>query len=276
MLVDLILDGRHALVVGDGIEPEFKTVKLLDSRAIVTVIGENFTPGLQRMAFRKHGRVRLVSARPTVKTVLEKVEEIEPVVVFISTGDPELDEELSGAIRKRTERMREGARGGEAPHRPGRDGAPASASPLICAVDEPWLNDFNMPAIAKRGDIRVGVSTGGKSPAMAGTLRRRIEEIITEEDVLQVRLQGYIRRASRKWLRDAASRKELVYKIIHDEKIGRLLRKEKYEAAKERAERLLSEQAANQGPRPPPPPSSSPPGQTKKEKEKRTRSPANG
>jgi siroheme synthase (precorrin-2 oxidase/ferrochelatase) len=252
MLVDLILDGRHALVVGDGTEPEFKTVKLLDSRAVVTVIGENFTQGLQRMAFRKQGRVRLISARPTVETVLEKVEEIEPVVVFISTGDPELDEELSGAIRKRTERMRNGAREGGAPH-PGRDGAPASASPLICAVDEPWLNDFNMPAIAKRGDIRVGVSTGGKSPAMAGTLRRRIEGIIKEEDVLQVRLQGYIRRASRKRLGDAASRKEFAYKIIHDEKIGTLLRKDKYEAAKERAEKLLSEQAASQGPRPQPP-----------------------
>jgi siroheme synthase (precorrin-2 oxidase/ferrochelatase) len=272
MLVDLILDGRPALVVGDGIEPEFKATKLVDSRAIVTVIGENFTPGLQKMAFRKHGRVSLISAQPTVETVLKKVEELEPVVVFISTGDPELDEELSGAIRKRTERMRNGAREEVATH-PGRGGPPsASASPLICAVDEPWLNDFNMPAIAKRGDIRVGVSTGGKSPAMAGTLRRRIEEIITEEDVLQVRLQGYIRRASRKRLADAASRKEFAYKIIHDEKIGRLLRKDKYDAARERAEKLLSEHAASQGHRPPAPPGP----KTTKSKKKKTGSPAHG
>jgi siroheme synthase (precorrin-2 oxidase/ferrochelatase) len=246
LLVDLILDGRQTLVVGQGMEPEFKAVKLLDAKAVVTVLGESFTPGLQRIALRKPGRVSLVSARPTVEAVLKKVDEIRPVVVFISTGDIELDERLSDGIRRRRReegetRTRRDKKKNQEKLRARSDGA-TSAPPIICVVDEPWLNDFNMPALARRGDIRVGVSTGGKSPAMAAVLRRKIEGIITQEDVLQVKLQGYIRQASKRRLRDAASRKEFAYKVIDDKKIGALLRKDDYAAAREHAEKMLREE----------------------------------
>ena len=116
-------------------------------------------------------------------------------------------------------------------------------------VDEPGLNDFNMPAIARKGDIRVGVSTGGKSPAMAAILRDKIEEVITPADVLQVRLQGYIRKEARKRLKDAASRKEFAYRVIMDRSIGALLRKKDYQEARKLAEEMLErESSARKGP----------------------------
>jgi siroheme synthase-like protein len=149
------------------------------------------------------------------------VKEKDPKVVFISTGNPGLDEELSEAVRAH-----------------GR-GA------LICVVDEPRLNDFNMPAIAMIGDIRVGVSTGGRSPAMAAILRGKIEKVVTRQDVLQVRLQGHIRKESRKRLKDAASRKEFAYKVIRDRRIGALLRRNDYAGARRRAEKMLEEEEAS-------------------------------
>jgi len=224
MLIDLVLAGKQALIVGGGKEPEFKALKLLDAKAKVTVIGESFTPGLGRMASGRKGQVSLIYAKPARDVVLRAIEESRPSVVFISTGRPELDEELSEAAR-----------------------AAHGSAALICVVDEPRLNDFNMPAIARLGDIRVGVSTGGRSPAMAGILRRRIEKAITPEDVLQVRLQGYIRKASRRRLKDPASRKEFAYKVIRDRKIGALLRKKDYAGAKMLAERMLLEDAPVSG-----------------------------
>jgi precorrin-2 dehydrogenase/sirohydrochlorin ferrochelatase len=218
MLIDLVLAGEHALIVGGGKEPEFKALKLLDSEAKVTVVGRSFTDGLLRLASRRKGDVSLIPAEPTKDVVLRTVREIKPRVVFISTGRPELDEELSVAIRR-------------------RDGRAA----LVCVVDEPRLNDFNMPAIAKKGDIRVGVSTGGRSPAMAGALRRKIEKIITRQDVLQVRLQGHIRKASRARLRDAESRKEFAYNVMRDKTVGSLLKKGRYAEARRVAERMLRE-----------------------------------
>jgi len=220
MLIDLVLTGKQTLIIGEGKELEYKALKLLDAEAKVTVIGESFSDGLRRMARGKR-QVSLTYAKPTREAVLKAMQETDPKVVFISTGQPELDEELSEAVRE--------ARGSAA---------------LVCVVDEPRLNDFNMPAIARIGDIRVGVSTGGKSPAMAGVLRGKIEKVITRQDVLQVRLQGYIRKESRRRLKDASSRKEFAYKVIRDRRIGALLRKNDYAGARKRAEKMLQEASA--------------------------------
>jgi siroheme synthase-like protein len=216
LLIDLVLDGEHALIVGEGQEPEFKAEKLLDGKARVTVVGRTFTVGLRRLASRRKENLSLTSAEPTTELVLRTVREIKPRVVFISTGRPELDEELSGAVR-----------------------SSYGKAALICVVDEPRLNDFNMPAIAKKGDIRVGVSTGGKSPAMAGVLRRKIEKVITRQDILQVRLQGRIRKAARTRLKDAASRREFAYKVMRNKHVGALLKKERYVEASRLAEKML-------------------------------------
>jgi len=224
MLIDIALAGKQALVVGEGKEPEYKALKLLDAEAKVTVLGESFTDGLRRVASKSDGRVRLVSARPSAESVLRAVDETDPKVVFISTGRPKLDEELSEAVRT--------------VHR---------GAPLVCVVDEPKLNDFNMPAISKIGDIRIGVSTGGRSPAMAGLLRGKLEKVITRQDVLQVRLQGQIRKEARRSLKDAASRKEFAYKVIRDRKIGALLRKGDYAGARKLAEEMLREASAEGG-----------------------------
>jgi precorrin-2 dehydrogenase / sirohydrochlorin ferrochelatase len=226
LLIDIALAGKQALVVGEGKEPEYKALRLLDAKAKVTVVGESFTDGLRRAASKGGGRVTLVSARPSTEAVLGVVSEINPKVVFISTGRPELDEELAEAVRT--------ARGG---------------APLVCVVDEPRLNDFNMPALARIGDIRVGVSTGGKSPAMAGLLRSRIEEVITRQDVLQVRLQGYIRKESRRRLKDAASRKEFAYKVIRDRRIAGMLSRQDYAGARKLAAEMLREATLKAGTR---------------------------
>jgi siroheme synthase-like protein len=225
MLIDIVLVGKQALIVGEGKEPEFKTLRLLEAEAEVTVIGESFTVGLRKTAARSRGRVSLVSARPTRELVLRAVQEKEPRVVFISTGRPELDEELAGAVR----------------------GAPGKAR-LVCVVDEPRLNDFNMPALARIGDVRIGVSTGGMSPAMAAILRDKVEKVVTQRDVLLVRLQGHIRKESRKRLKDAVSRKEFAYKVIRDRRLGALLKKGDYAGAKALAERMLEEEARREKP----------------------------
>jgi siroheme synthase-like protein len=221
MLIDIVLAGEQALIVGEGKEPEYKAFKLLDAKARVTVVGESFTDGLRRMASKSNGQVSLISAKPTREIVMRAAKEKDPKVVFISTGNPGLDEELSEAVR-----------------------ATCGRAALICVVDEPRLNDFNMPAIAMIGDIRVGVSTGGRSPAMAAVLRGKIEKVVTRQDVLQVRLQGYIRKECRRRLKDAASRKEFAYKVIRDRRIGALLRKNDYAGARKRAERMLEEASA--------------------------------
>ncbi len=53
---------------------------------------------------------------------------------------------------------------------------------ILCnVVDQPDLCDFYVPAVVKRGCLQVAISTDGYCPAYAGHLRRKIEQIITEE-----------------------------------------------------------------------------------------------
>lgn len=48
----------------------------------------------------------------------------------------------------------------------------------VNAVDDKENCDFYFPAVIVRGDVVIGLSTGGASPALAAALRRRIERTL--------------------------------------------------------------------------------------------------
>jgi precorrin-2 dehydrogenase/sirohydrochlorin ferrochelatase len=62
-----------------------------------------------------------------------------------------------------------------------------AAGTLVNVEDRPELSDFHSPATVRRGDLLVTVSTGGRSPALAGRLRRFLAEVFGSE--WQVRLE---------------------------------------------------------------------------------------
>jgi precorrin-2 dehydrogenase / sirohydrochlorin ferrochelatase len=46
---------------------------------------------------------------------------------------------------------------------------------LVNAVDDPDFCDFYMPAVVRRGDLQIAISTNGHSPALAQQLRQHLE-----------------------------------------------------------------------------------------------------
>lgn len=50
-----------------------------------------------------------------------------------------------------------------------------SAGVLVNVEDQPSLCDFHVPAVVRRGDLLVSVSTGGRAPGLAKLLRQWIE-----------------------------------------------------------------------------------------------------
>ena len=58
---------------------------------------------------------------------------------------------------------------------------------LINVADTPELCDFYMGGIVTRGDLKIAISTNGKSPTLAKRLREFFEEILPEEtdDLIQ-------------------------------------------------------------------------------------------
>lgn len=52
---------------------------------------------------------------------------------------------------------------------------------IVNVADRPELCDFIFPSLIVRGDVSLGIATGGKAPALSALLRRRIEEALPEE-----------------------------------------------------------------------------------------------
>jgi precorrin-2 dehydrogenase / sirohydrochlorin ferrochelatase len=56
-----------------------------------------------------------------------------------------------------------------------------SAGVLLNVEDDITRSSFHSPAVVRRGDLTVAISTGGKSPGLAAALRRQIEASLGAE-----------------------------------------------------------------------------------------------
>ena len=52
---------------------------------------------------------------------------------------------------------------------------------LVNVADTPKLCDFYMGGIVTKGNLKIGISTNGKSPTMAKRIRQFLEELLPEE-----------------------------------------------------------------------------------------------
>lgn len=85
---------------------------------------------------------------------------------------------------------------------------------LVNTVDVPDKCGFIFPALVKKNDISVGVSTGGKSPLYAKYLRKKLDRLITEEDVNAIEFLGEIRPRIKAEIADEEKRKAAFERVL--------------------------------------------------------------
>src|SRR5262249_20296083 len=93
---------------------------------------------------------------------------------------------------------------------------------LVNTADQPELCDFIMPAVMRRGDIAVAISTGGSSPGLAARLRDQIAQIIGPEYAQLAELLSRVRPEIMQRIPDQERRKALHYRILNSDIIERL------------------------------------------------------
>lgn len=213
MLIDLKLDGKTVIVVGGGTEAYRKTQSFIDSGAKIWVISKAFSSDIQKLGEEK----KVALLKTDVKDAKSFVGSLNPNpdILLAVTNDPKLNFELVKAAK--------------------------SVGCMVYSVDNPALSDFILPAVAKVGDVKIAVSTSGKSPAMARVLRQRIEKLVTPEDLLEIELQANVRSILKEKVSDSKARSKVLYEILNNDNIKQALREDKLQEAEKMALKLLKE-----------------------------------
>ncbi len=141
------LEARRTVVIGGGAVAARKVAGLLAAGAAVTVISPALAPELERMA--EAGEVRLLR-RPYQPGDLEGA-----FLVIAATDDPTVNHAVWAEAGRR--------------------------DCLVNVVDDPAHSNFIVPAIMRRDEITLAISTGGASPALARRLRERLAAVIGPE-----------------------------------------------------------------------------------------------
>ncbi len=104
---------------------------------------------------------------------------------------------------------------------------------LVNRADVPLKGDIIVPTSFSIGEIEISIFTNGKSPLMARQLRKKIQSIITEEDILEIELQDYARSLLKDNVENQKERRKYLYEIFENERINDLIKDRKIDEAKE-------------------------------------------
>ena len=144
---NLVIDGRRCVVVGAGRIAARKIEALLDAGARVQVIAPEI--GAEVRAWADAGRLS-VDERVFAPSDLD-----DAWLATTATGVPEVDRAVYEA--------------GDARH------------VWVNAADDPANCSFTLTSVVRQGDLVVTIGTGGRSPALATWLRRRLGEELGPE-----------------------------------------------------------------------------------------------
>jgi len=188
----LQMENKNVLIVGAGEVGSRRARRFLESGANVIVIAKEVLNDLT-----------------DIGVIFKPVGEVEKWVewsdlVVVATGD----HELNGYVAK------------------------LAGGKLLNRADYPDEGNLIVPSSFSIGDVQFCIYTKGKSPLMARELRKKIQKIIREEDVLQLELQNFARNILKENIDDQKRRRDYLYEILNDENIKEYLKQGNMEEAK--------------------------------------------
>ncbi len=182
----LELKGRRVLLVGAGPVAQRKALTLLEAGARLVVVAERVDPNFEAMCISN--KVELITARYSKEYIGQAT------LVIASTDDRKVNSQIYHDCQKQQ---------------------------ILCnSVDEPDCCDFFTPAVVQRGRLQIAIGTDGACPAYAGHLRKKIEEMISEDhgrflEELEAARAGVMERIA-----DEKQRKAVMGSLVDDASFG--------------------------------------------------------
>jgi precorrin-2 dehydrogenase/sirohydrochlorin ferrochelatase len=148
--VFLKLESLETLIVGGGNVGLEKLTALLNNSpaAGITIVAPKIKDEIKSLA-ALHKKVKLVERSFRVRDLQHKD------LVILATDDRALHERIVTITRKRRT--------------------------LVNVADTPELCDLYLGSIVTKGNIKIGISTNGKSPTIAKRIREYLEEALPED-----------------------------------------------------------------------------------------------
>ena len=109
---------------------------------------------------------------------------------------------------------------------------------LVNVVDDTPRCNFIAPAIFRKGDLNIAISTGGKAPALAVRLKERLQKEIGPQYERFLELSGQLREPLARNIPDFETRKKLWYELV-DSDILELLSQDNEPAALDLISRVV-------------------------------------
>ncbi len=173
---------RRCIVVGGGRVAERKAKGLLEHGGLVRVISPDITPDLNRL--KEEGRLKWLNRD------YQDGDLAEAFLVIAATDDTSVQARVFAEAEMR--RI------------------------MVNVADVPKWCNFILPATARRGDLAISVSTGGKSPALAKRLRQELEDQFGEEYSLLTEILGNLRPVVLALKKSHTENQELFSQLLHD------------------------------------------------------------
>jgi len=201
--VNLLVRGRRVVVVGAGRIAARKIEPLLDAGAVVEVVAP--AAGDEVRAWADAGRL-VLHQRPFAAADVEGA-----WLALTATDDPAVNAAVNAAAE--------------------------AARVWVNSADDPANCSFTLMSVIRRGDLVVSVGTGGRSPALATHLRRRLGEEIGPEYETLVDLLSEAREALRSTGR---SSEDANWQSVFDGGIVEMVRTGRVDEARELLRTCLS------------------------------------
>ena len=178
--VYLDIEEREVLIIGGGNVCARKAETMMKYGAHVTIVSPEFTDEIEQWAAQG---VLALRRKPYEEPDLNGAS-----IVIASTDDPCINARIARDCRRR-----------KIP---------------VNVVDVTHLCEFIVPAIVESGSIQIAVSTGGKSPALARTLKEDLQKFVGPEYDEVNQVLGSLRSAAKKTLPTDIDRKRFFDSII--------------------------------------------------------------
>ncbi len=198
--ISLDIQKKPCLVVGGGKVAERKIFSLLEYEAKVSVVSPGITAAIAALVQEKK-----ISYEPRKF----KTEDLENISLVISATD---DEQVNIRVAQEAQKRKI----------------------LINVVDVPAESTFIVPAVIKRGDLTISISTGGKSPALAREIKKKIQGLYGSEYGDLTEILGNIRHTVLDKISDIAERKKIFHTLAASEELLATIRDFGKEVAEEK------------------------------------------